>query len=295
MSWPSIRMRPAVGRRTPVMQLKRVDLPAPLGPMTARISPRRTLSDTRSSAVRPPKRTVRSSVRRIAGSPPSTPTTRGPVTPPGVGPLRRGRSPPGPSPPVRRRRAARSAARGPSREPARRREDGLLLGNHLQDAVLAALDRQDELAQERLVVLPSERLVALREVLALLRLEPLEGLDELRGVLASLESRALDPQPERVHRLVVRLHVAVRQRPAGIDLLEPRHRVLEESLVVGGVERALQHRDVPVDADEALDLLPQRREVGRLRDGAVAGPAVLAGEPQVGGLVADRHAVLPEE
>ena len=41
MSSPSNRMRPAVGRITPVRQLKNVDLPAPLGPMMARISPRR--------------------------------------------------------------------------------------------------------------------------------------------------------------------------------------------------------------------------------------------------------------
>ena len=33
MSSPSKTMRPAVGRNTPVRQLKKVDLPAPLGPM----------------------------------------------------------------------------------------------------------------------------------------------------------------------------------------------------------------------------------------------------------------------
>ena len=40
MSSPSNRMRPEVGRSTPVRQLKKVLLPAPFGPMTARISPR---------------------------------------------------------------------------------------------------------------------------------------------------------------------------------------------------------------------------------------------------------------
>ena len=37
---PLNRMRPEVGRSTPVRQLKKVLLPAPFGPMMARISPR---------------------------------------------------------------------------------------------------------------------------------------------------------------------------------------------------------------------------------------------------------------
>ena len=40
MSSPLNRMRPEVGRSTPVRQLKKVLLPAPFGPMMARISPR---------------------------------------------------------------------------------------------------------------------------------------------------------------------------------------------------------------------------------------------------------------
>ena len=40
MSSPLNTMRPAVGRSTPVRQLKNVLLPAPFGPMMARISPR---------------------------------------------------------------------------------------------------------------------------------------------------------------------------------------------------------------------------------------------------------------
>ena len=67
MSSPSNRMRPLVGRSTPVRQLKKVLLPAPFGPMMARISPRGTSKLTLSSAVRPPKRTVRPSVRRMGG------------------------------------------------------------------------------------------------------------------------------------------------------------------------------------------------------------------------------------
>ncbi len=39
MSSSSTMMRPPVGRSTPVRQLKKVDFPAPLGPMTARIWP----------------------------------------------------------------------------------------------------------------------------------------------------------------------------------------------------------------------------------------------------------------
>ena len=46
MSSPSNTMRPLVGVRTPVMQLNNVDLPAPLGPMIARISARGMASET---------------------------------------------------------------------------------------------------------------------------------------------------------------------------------------------------------------------------------------------------------
>ena len=56
MSSPSNRMRPDVGRSTPVRQLKKVLFPAPFGPMMARISSRPTSKLTPLSAVRPPKR-----------------------------------------------------------------------------------------------------------------------------------------------------------------------------------------------------------------------------------------------
>src|SRR5947209_20501558 len=62
MSSPSNRMCPEEGRNTPVRQLKNVLLPAPFGPIIARTSPGSTAKLTRLSAVRPPKRTVRSSV-----------------------------------------------------------------------------------------------------------------------------------------------------------------------------------------------------------------------------------------
>jgi hypothetical protein len=40
------RTAPLVGASSPAMRLNSVDLPAPLGPMIARISPRKTLSET---------------------------------------------------------------------------------------------------------------------------------------------------------------------------------------------------------------------------------------------------------
>ena len=74
MLWPLKRMRPEVGRMTPVRQLKNVLLPAPFGPMMARISPRPTSKSTLLSAVRPPKRTVSASVRRAGAEALSGPT-----------------------------------------------------------------------------------------------------------------------------------------------------------------------------------------------------------------------------
>src|SRR4051794_38609129 len=68
MSSPSNRMGPEEGRTTPVRQLKNVLLPAPFGPITARISPRGNAKLTLSRAVRPPKRIVRSSVLRMAAA-----------------------------------------------------------------------------------------------------------------------------------------------------------------------------------------------------------------------------------
>src|SRR2546430_14722457 len=52
-SWPAKRMRPASERRLPASWLISVVLPAPLGPMTASVSPsctsRSTLSEARSA------------------------------------------------------------------------------------------------------------------------------------------------------------------------------------------------------------------------------------------------------
>src|SRR5579859_2035807 len=54
-STPSNRMRPPEGARSPAMQLKKVDLPAPLGPIRPTISPASTESEASASATKPPK------------------------------------------------------------------------------------------------------------------------------------------------------------------------------------------------------------------------------------------------
>src|SRR5437016_5274387 len=66
---PPNRICPEEGRNTPVRQLKNVLLPAPFGPIIARTSPRSTAKLTRLSAVRPPKRTARSSVDNNGAAP----------------------------------------------------------------------------------------------------------------------------------------------------------------------------------------------------------------------------------
>src|SRR2546425_2721946 len=242
MSSPSNMILPAVGRSTPVTQLKNVDLPAPFGPIMARISPGCTAMETLLSAVSPSKRTVRPSVHRI-GAPP-------------------------------RLSAGVAILRGPVTlvELAGRWEGRRLLGDDFHDPVLAVTNLKDELTNEGLVVVLAERLVSLREVIALLDLQTLERLDELHRVLAPAETRLLHAELQEVHRLIVRLHVAVGQRAARVDLLEPRHGFVEELLVRGGVQRRLEHRYVAIDPDEALDLVAEGWQVRGLGDGAVAGP-----------------------
>src|SRR5262245_10073511 len=118
---PSRRMRPLVGRSTPVTQLKKVLFPAPLGPMMARICPRGTVTLTRLTALKPPNRMVTSSVRRIGDSAaPRPPSVGRAAGAPGAG--------------------ACSDATLLLRELAVGREDRLLLRNHLEDAVLVVLD-----------------------------------------------------------------------------------------------------------------------------------------------------------
>src|SRR5262249_60910836 len=120
-SSPLNTIRPLVGRNTPVRQLKKVDLPAPLGPMIPRISPAGTASDTLLSAASPPKRIVSASVLRIGGALVSVATRarlqRGaPGNPGGLeDPRTRGaaRPPPGSSRELARRRGGRPFPGGP--------------------------------------------------------------------------------------------------------------------------------------------------------------------------------------
>src|SRR5438270_12620846 len=65
MSRPLKRMRPAVGVRKCVRRLKHVVLPAPLGPMSAWIVPRRTRRSTFLTATKPRNSLVRPSVSRM--------------------------------------------------------------------------------------------------------------------------------------------------------------------------------------------------------------------------------------
>src|SRR5688572_9233359 len=52
-------MLPEVGGRSPDSRLVSVDLPAPLGPITAWMRPRQRSTETSFTAARPPKRLVR--------------------------------------------------------------------------------------------------------------------------------------------------------------------------------------------------------------------------------------------
>src|SRR5512134_3448202 len=74
ISLPLNRMRPESGGRCPVMRWNSVVFPAPLGPMTATISPRSTSRFARSTARKPPK-------DRTADSTLSTPRLPGPEPP----------------------------------------------------------------------------------------------------------------------------------------------------------------------------------------------------------------------
>src|SRR5690554_994741 len=61
MSTPSRVTRPVVGSRSPESRLRVVVLPAPFGPMMAKISPSWTSNDRSLTAARPPKRRPRPS------------------------------------------------------------------------------------------------------------------------------------------------------------------------------------------------------------------------------------------
>src|SRR5260221_7513741 len=55
-SWPRKRTLPEVARSSPAIRLRKVDLPAPLGPITACTSPSANESETPSTAASAPKR-----------------------------------------------------------------------------------------------------------------------------------------------------------------------------------------------------------------------------------------------
>src|SRR5262245_40339876 len=236
MSDPSKMIWPLVGRRTPVKQLKNVLLPAPLGPMMARISPRGTAKLTLFNAVSPPKRTVSFSVRRMGSVTPSARGTERPGSEAAQGRHPTSTREPPPRPAARAgagsvseygRRHPRVAQMDTPERTGRRarlitlgelaggREDGLVLRDDVEQPVLVVFDVEDEFADEGLVVFLPERLVALGEVVALLDLHPFQRLDQLHRVLTPAEARLLHAELEEVDRLEVRLHVAVGQRARG--------------------------------------------------------------------------------
>src|SRR5262249_33468876 len=113
-----------------------------------------------------------------------------------------------------------------------RREESLVAGDRLDDAVLAVFDVEDDLQRKRLVIFLAEQLVSGREVVTQFHLQALKRLDELHRVFAAAEFRQFHADLERVHRLVVRLDVAIRQRPRWVDLRQPRFGFVEEFLVL---------------------------------------------------------------
>src|SRR6202140_994450 len=64
ISWPSKKTSPEVDQRSPVRQLKKVDLPAPFGPIRPRISPCSSVTDAVSTALKLPKALVTSRASR---------------------------------------------------------------------------------------------------------------------------------------------------------------------------------------------------------------------------------------
>ena len=65
MSRPLKRIVPALGCRNLVSRLKQVVLPAPFGPISAWIVPRRTSRSTSLTATKPPKRLVSAAAERM--------------------------------------------------------------------------------------------------------------------------------------------------------------------------------------------------------------------------------------
>src|SRR5262249_6269322 len=95
------------------------------------------------------------------------------------------------------------------RELAGWREDRLLLWNCREDLVLGILHFEEELADQGFVILLSEHLDALREVVTFFHFESLERLDQLHRVFASAELRFLHAELQGINGLIVRLDVTV--------------------------------------------------------------------------------------
>src|SRR5438046_5381272 len=67
MSWPSNSTLPEVETKSPVRQLKKVDLPAPFGPIRPRMSPCSSVTLAASTALKLPKAFVTSCASRSMG------------------------------------------------------------------------------------------------------------------------------------------------------------------------------------------------------------------------------------
>src|SRR5207247_3213162 len=135
----------------------------------------------------------------------------------------------------------------------------------------------------------------LREVGALLHLETFQRRDQLVAVFAALEARFLDPDLDGVHRLVIRLDIAVGERTAKPGLLEAVDRLVQEGMKMRRVERRVEHRHITVDPDKTLDLVAERRQLSRDGDRAVAGEFVFLEEAQIVALGDDADRIWAEE
>jgi len=132
-------------------------LPAPFGPITARISAAPDSEVDAASAIKPPKRTVRPSVARMAA---------------GASPRRH-------RPGRARRKKQRWSLTAYAVSFAGRRKHRLLAGRRRDDVMFAALDLEDELLREGLVILLAHHLSP-SGIIACGHAQPFERVDQLR-------------------------------------------------------------------------------------------------------------------
>src|ERR1700731_4745421 len=211
-SSPSNRICPEEGRNTPVRQLKNVLLPAPFGPIIARISPRSTAKLTRFSAVSPPKRTGRSSVRNSGADAPGKDSSETYSNAADIVLIQfhhgDNRLWTIISPPI----CASVVIFSGRGEMAGWRHQRLVPLDGLLDMVGAILDDIDQLAHEHLMIVLAQHLVAGRKVRTCLHREAFERLDQLGRIGTALKARLLDAELQRVDCLEVRLNIPVGQR-----------------------------------------------------------------------------------